>query len=42
MMKVLVCDDNTDSRQLIMDVIRSLGVEPVPASDGYQALSIVA
>ncbi|MDL1901458.1 response regulator [Anaerolineae bacterium CFX9] len=42
MMKVLVCDDNNDSRQLIMDVIRSLGVEPVPASDGYEALSIAA
>lgn len=37
-MKVLVADDNANSRQLVKDIIESIGFEAVLASDGSSAL----
>jgi adenylate cyclase len=39
-MKILVADDNYDSRRLITDIVRSRGYEPYPAVDGQEALEL--
>lgn len=38
-MKVLVADDNPNSRQLVKDILESLGYEPILAIDGPGALA---
>lgn len=37
-MSVLVVDDNSDSRQLVADILRSMDIDSLLASDGYEAL----
>ncbi len=39
-MKVLVAEDNSDSRQLVEDILASLGYEILTAPDGVQALEL--
>lgn len=37
-MKILVAEDNPDSRQLVTDIIIAMGHEPVASNDGREAL----
>ncbi len=40
-MLVLIADDNADNRQLLVDIIESIGYEVVSAIDGPDTLSLV-
>jgi len=40
-MLVLIADDNADNRQLLVDIIESIGHEVVSAFDGPEALALV-
>ncbi len=39
-MKVLVADDSADNRQLVEDIVKSLGYSSIIARDGYEALRL--
>ncbi len=39
-MKVLVADDNSNSRQLVKDIVESIGCEALVAADGPSALEV--
>ena len=40
-MLVLIADDNADNRQLLIDIIQSIGYEVVSAFDGPETLTLV-
>ena len=40
--RVLVVDDYHDARELLVEWLDGLGYEPIPASDGVEALAILA
>jgi class 3 adenylate cyclase len=41
-MNILVVDDNPDNRQLLKDIVASMGHTPIPATDGEETLKLAA
>lgn len=40
-MRILIAEDNLDSRDLVCDIVRGMGFTPVPAANGRAALNLI-